>query len=396
MKISKKLLAMVMALLLALCALPVVSAAGSTNAEPGKTVSIQFDFSKIYGVDGEFQFSNRSLFSSVSYDTSKSGMGGSIDNDKCFLYGASEVTGYISVNLTVKPGAAVGDSCTITFTYETSDENGNMSEWKTATATVKVVKPAEPTTPPTKPTTPPTKPTTPVEPTKPTTPPTKPTTPPTKPTTSPTKPHTGSVDYTELLRQIEIGEGLKKEDYTSASWEVFQKALENAKSLTKSRDQAAVDNAAEVLAQAISALVKMDYSKLQAAIDSAKKLTEDEELYRLWNALLEALDKGAGLLTSGDQSAVDAAAAEINELIAAIQARLEELRSKEVIKEVPVEPDGPFCNIFSHRVWPILFTISAILNALFIALVVVYFVRRRKNQKDDTPLVDYQIGDDEP
>ena len=106
MKISKKLLAMVMALLLALCALPVVSAAGSTNAEPGKTVSVQFDFSKIYGVDGEFQFSNRSLFSSVSYDTSKSGMGGSIDNDKCFLYGASEVTGYISVNLTVKPGAA--------------------------------------------------------------------------------------------------------------------------------------------------------------------------------------------------------------------------------------------------------------------------------------------------
>ena len=70
------------------------------------------------------------------------------------------------------------------------------------------------------------------------------------------------MDYTELLRQFEIGEGLKKEDYTSASWEVFQKALENAKSLTKSRDQAAVDNAAEVLAQAISALVKMDYSCL--------------------------------------------------------------------------------------------------------------------------------------
>ena len=63
--------------------------------------------------------------------------------------------------------------------------------------------------------------------------------------------------------------------------------------------------------------------------------------------------------------------------------------------EVEVEPSDDYCNIKIHYVWPILFFISLALNLGFIALIVVYVVRRKKNQTDDTPLVDYDIDDAE-
>ena len=47
-----------------------------------------------------------------------------------------------------------------------------------------------------------------------------------------------------------------------------------------------------------------------------------------------------------------------------------------------------------HRIWPILFFISLALNVVFIVVIVVAVIRRKKNAKDDTPLVNYDIGDD--
>ena len=47
-----------------------------------------------------------------------------------------------------------------------------------------------------------------------------------------------------------------------------------------------------------------------------------------------------------------------------------------------------------HRVWPILFFISLGLNAILVAVIGMAAAKKKKNAKDDTPLVDYDIGDD--
>ncbi len=377
MKMAKKCVALLMAMLLVVVALPPLGASAAT-VEAGQSESAYFEFSNIYGIDGEFTFSNPDLFSSISYDTSASNLAGSVVNNLCYLYGAKSVSGKVGVKFTVRSDAKPGESCTITFSYEqVLDVQGTMSDWKTEsyTFTVKANEPTEP-----KPTEP--KPTEP----KPTEP--KPTQP--KPTQPPIK-----IDYTELLKQIGIAEDLTPSDYTKESWDALLKALAAGKGATDSKSQEEVDKAAKDLADAIAALVKMDYSKLLAAIEEAKKLRDGDELGQLWNSLLTALDDAAAKLTSGDQAAVDAAAENLLALIKQISEKLKEQgKVVEVIKEVEVDPKGPFCNIPIHKVWPVLFVISAILNVGFIILIVIYFVRRKKNQKDDTPLVDYDIGDD--
>ena len=44
--------------------------------------------------------------------------------------------------------------------------------------------------------------------------------------------------------------------------------------------------------------------------------------------------------------------------------------------------------------WIILLIISAVLNVGFAVLVILYFIMRKKNAVDNTPLVDYNINDD--
>ncbi len=376
----------------------------AVDGKPGKTVEVTFDLDNIFCVDGTFTFSNPDIFQKYNY--SWTGLKfGSVEKlaggDKCYLFNAEECDATLTLTLELSSKAKPGDTCDISFTYRTGTDGGAvMSEYKTMVRTVKVVepepsKPTDPTNP--KPTDP--KPTDP----KPTDP--KPTDP--KPTDpKPTEPRptvpVGTVDLTELKRQIAIAGGLDGSDYTAKSWEKLEEALAEALELLNSDDQKKIDAGAKKLADAIAALVKMDYSKLQQAIDAGNTLCMQDDLGSLWSDLLSELQKGQGLLTSGDQAAVDEAAEKILALIEQIKKAIADSQKEpdKIIEkvEVPVEvePSYPFCNIPMHRVWPILFTISAILNVCFIALVIVYFVKRKKNQQDDTPLVDYDIGDDTP
>ena len=57
---------------------------------------------------------------------------------------------------------------------------------------------------------------------------------------------------------------------------------------------------------------------------------------------------------------------------------------------VPSEPDSP-CTVTLHKVWPILFFISLAVN---VGLILFFFVRKKRQETDNTPLVDYDISDD--
>lgn len=361
--------------LLLIALIMVITAPTVFAAAPSETVTVYFTKSDIYGIDGTFSFSNPELFTSVSYSTS--GMAGSAANNKVYLYSADKANVSIGVTVTINPAAADGDSCVITFNYQTSDIDGNMTSG-TASQTVTVSVPSDPG-----------KPEQPEDPGKP---------------SDPGKPEEPKdevkADTTELERQITIAEGLNSSEYTAESWKALSTALDNARALLKSTDQKKVDKAAADLSSAIKNLVKMDYSKLQAAIDSAKVLTDTDEVGQKYTALIGALSESIEALASNDQAAVDAAAEKLETMVAELQSALDELREANIVEvektvEVEVEPKSPFCNISIHKVWPVLFFISLAVNIALIALIVVFVVRKKRAQVDTTPLVDYDIGDDE-
>ena len=160
-----------------------------------------------------------------------------------------------------------------------------------------------------------------------------------------------------------------------------------------------------LMGSAIAALVKVtpavepvNYSKLQDAIKSVEQFNASEELSDLFAQLTNAVNNGKALLNRGDQAAVDAAAARINKILEELNDALNALKKEPetVIKEVEVEvlPKDDYCNIEIHYVWPILFFVSLALNVVLAVAIITMVAKKKKNAKDDTPLVDYDIGDD--
>ena len=399
MNTTRKLISLliVIALLVTSAIAAFAAGSGAGTYEAGSSVTVGFNHANETGVEGTITFSNPGIFAEDVKNLTPTITGTGVYNAKTLTWmGWLPSPGKlgISFNLTIKDTAKAGETCTITHKYTVSIDNGmDISEERTESVTITVKAKPQPSEP--KPTEPkPTQPK-PTEP-KPTQP--KPTEPkPTEP--KPTQPGT-NVDYTELNEQIQVANGLSQGKYTAESWKTFADALANANNHKWSKDQAAVDAAAKKLQDAIAALAEMDYSKLVAAMDKVTELTTNDELADLFRQLFEANAEGKQLLSSGDQAAVDAGAAKIEDLLKKIAAKLEELGESEIVygdKEVEVEvmPGDDYCNIHMHKVWPILFWISLALNLCFIALVVIYFVRKKQNQKDNTPLVDYDISDDE-
>lgn len=344
-------------------------------AQPSEKVTVYFSKSNIYGIDGTFSFSNPGLFTSISYSTS--GMAGSAANNKVYMYSADKATATVGVTVTVSPSAKEGDSCTITFEYETSDINGNMTAGKDSqTVTVSIPKPPANTG--------------------------GNTTDNNNNNTAPSEqPAATKADTTELQRQITIAEGLKWTDYTSDSWKAVNDTLYEARLLLESTEQAKVDSCADALAQAIKGLVKMDFSKLKAAIEAAKPLTTDNEIGQKVLELSDALKDSVAKLASTNQAEVDEAAEKLDGLAKEVQTLLDSLTGSQIVEvektvEVEVEPKTPFCNITAHKVWPVLFFVSLAINIALVTLIVLFVLRKKRARVDTTPLVDYDIGDDEP
>lgn len=360
MKKFSKIIAVLMVLVMALSFLPAAFAAGEVEVEAGKEATVSFVFENVYGVDGEFTFSNPELFSSIKYEYASS-VTGVMANDKAIFASHEPFSVTLVVKCTVATDAKAGDKCDVSFKYETSDKDGNMSDWNTVTKTVMVKAAAAPQPAP--------------------------------------APET-KIDYTELNRQLDIAAGLNEKDYTADSWAKFVEAWDAGKDALKATKQDDVDAAAKALADAIAALVRMDYSKLNLLLDNVKGLGGNlgAGIGDLINRLVAAIEAGKAALESNDQAAVDAAAKELEEVIAALKQALEELKTTETIVEkvpVEVEPTSPFCNISWHNLLLILLIISVVLNVVFIVVIVASLLKKKKNRKDTTPLVNYNIADDE-
>ena len=180
-------------------------------------------------------------------------------------------------------------------------------------------------------------------------------------------------DTSRLLRQIAIANGLKEENFTAASWANLRSALEHAEAMRKNGTQAQVDEAANALEAAIAGLVTVDYSALDQAIANAAQMVEEIEVYGLTKRLNDALTLAEKLHKGGEQADVDAVAAEITAILAELEAYKDKPDTPEVIiqeVEVEVPPSGDYCNMGSHRIWPVAFAASMVLNAILALLLV--------------------------
>lgn len=356
MKKSKILLGALLAILM--IALLSVTAMAAT-VTPGGSTSISFSVSDVCGV----QVTDVSSSGSSNLSAGSGSVSGGSFSEGGVGFGSEKTTYYVSVDVSASSGAKAGDSLTVTVYYDYSVDGTDYSS-SSYTDTVTVVGGSSGGGD------------TPITPDQP---------------TQPDKPSEPAVkiDYSELNKWIKEKQGLDSSKYTKDTWDVVEDAYNKALNLRNSKKQDAVDAGAKALKEAIEGLKEMDYTLLEEAIAAAKKLGDSEELGNLWMKLADALKDGVGLLTSNDQQAVNDGAALINSIISQLNEELEKLREANAVYE------GDYCNISIHHVWPILFFVSLGVNVILAIVAIMLGKRRMGNKKDNTPLVDYQISDDE-
>ena len=342
MKLGKKIIAAVIAVVLVMTVSMVMASAADYIVKPGGSVDVTL-VKNVEGLDGSVSFSGDG---SVRYSASE----GTVENGKYAMGGNGTKT--VTATVTAPSGASVGDVYTVSFSFRTYDIDGNLADTGSVSYTVEVVSGGSSGG---------------------------------NSGSSGGSSSSGSgssgpavkVDLSKLQELIDKASNLKKDGYTADSWNKMVDALTKAQAALSSTNQDEIDAAAKALGDALNGLVKMDYSKLLDAIARAKELGKDNEVNSLWLALLDALTNGNLMLASDDQAQVDAAAKQINDLIDQLL-------------------DGSkFCNISIHKVWPILFFISLAANVVLVVVLVKKNGTKKKNQVDNTPLVDYDISDDE-
>lgn len=367
MKYISKCLTGVLILALVLCMVPVANAQVAV-LEPGETANFILSLSDVCAVEGEIEFSDKSIISDVQYDVIGDGVEGLVENGLIFLYAddPSGVDVKISITVTLSKSAPEGSSCNIVINYAaTSAGSSTPGAVKTvvhSVTTPEADKPTEPTEP---------------EPTK------------------PTEPGVKYADTDELEAQIKIAQGLTYYDYTKDSWAAVETALNEGLALLKSTSQKKVDAATKALKNAIAELVPVDYSALQDALDSVGNMENLDEVAEYWARFIAALENARAQMTSGDQEAVNAAAEELLESWAELEAAMEEMgQIVEVDKIVEVEPSYDFCNIAGHPIYLIIMIVSLAINAILVVLIAIYFYKKYRKNHDNTPLVEYNIDED--
>lgn len=335
MKGLKKGLAILL-VLVACLTLTTLAFAAEYTVRPGSSIRVALTQSGNGGIDGNVTVSGGA---SATYSSSEAG--GITGSGKFYLYNSGAKT--VTVTVGAPSSAKIGDVYTVTFTYNAYDADGNDSGTQTVVKTVTVGDKDS------------------------------------SPDGVGGSTDTG-VDTSELEKKIQEAKNLDPNDYSEDQWNALQDALKQAEEALSSKKQSEVDAALKLLTDVLNSMAKIDYSALDKALNDANAMGGDNKLNSLWLTLADALKRADEVRRSGDQAAVNALADEINGLIQQI---------------LESSANGEFCNIKAHRVWPILFFVSFAVNLVLTFVIVKSVNRRKRNRKDSTPLVDYDISDDE-
>ena len=127
-------------------------------------------------------------------------------------------------------------------------------------------------------------------------------------------------DYTAVDAALEKAAALNEADYTAASWAKLQAAVEAVVRDLTAVEQATVDGYAAAIEAAITALVSRpaDYTAVDAALERAAALKEDDYTPASWAKLQAAIEAVVRDLTAAEQARVDGYAAAIEAAISAL------------------------------------------------------------------------------
>ena len=130
-------------------------------------------------------------------------------------------------------------------------------------------------------------------------------------------------DKTALEAAVSEAEALNKEDYLTDSWEVMEEKLEAAKAVLDNplATDAEVADAAQALRDAIDALVKRaDKTELEAAINAAEDLREEDYTEESWMEMQEKLETAKEVMENPEatQTQADDAAKALNDAVDAL------------------------------------------------------------------------------
>ena len=184
--------------------------------------------------------------------------------------------------------------------------------------------------------------------------------------------------------------------YTQQSWEALETALEAAESALDSDSQSRIDKAEQSLRQAISSLVKLDYTQLQAALEKAEAQCSSTQ-GQLWQKLLKAAQESGEFLESRDQKEIDAAAKTLQELLEQLAQEPQPTEPEQTepstqettlpeVTEAPAKSGGA-------GAWPVFFVLSLLGNAGLVGWIL--WSRRNKSPKEEAVFRDIELEEDE-
>lgn len=184
-------------------------------------------------------------------------------------------------------------------------------------------------------------------------------------------------DTAKLQDLMDVAQRLKQENFTSESWTVLNTAMQEANAAIDSGRQNRIDQAARQVATALSQMIPMDFTKLNAALAEVDTWAdEDVTVDILWDQLTVLIRQEQKARADGDQEAVDKLAADIDQTLAQLKAATGGTGSE------------------NSTPWIILFGVSLAFNTCLLVLMLLRTRNVKKCQKDDVPLVEYDIDDD--
>ena len=395
-------------MLAAVLLLPQAITVFADDVSPGQKITAKLSFDNIVSVNGRVELSNPGLFSdySIIFDGSYSG---TVSKEWVNIELIDAGSGYLIINATISEEAKPGSSCRVSFSGSVREDGFDPRNY--SYSKVYTVPSEEDKAPDTDGTaavisgevgvtdseTRDSGQGTPVQ--------------------SPGNTTQGqgqvgeaaAADFSSLNNAIIEINDLDENDYSEESWSRVTKALERSRTVGARSSQNEVDAAAGELQKAIAGLEKMDYSDLEGFILEAEEAVAATPSAQATIDLVDALEEAYKNLESRDKMKVEDAKKDLQDKLSQFETVIEEMGSPNAPSDKADVPSEETPQIVTEteekermHVSPGLgglWVIIAVAVAAVVGAVLGVFVSeirwRNRTERDTTPVVDYDIMDDE-